>query len=364
MAPTRTGAGYWFVAGDGGVFAFGDAPFFGSMGGRFLVKPMIGIIPTSTGRGYWTVAEDGGVFAFGDAGFLGSLGGVPLAAPIVALAPTRTNNGYWLLGRDGGIFAFGDAAYLGRETFVTGLATDVAAVPDGSGYVVLDATGAVWTHRSGGGAVAAPTGNPHAGARAIGIALTPDGAGTWVAWSGRSHAPAGPAAQGNFRTLGGMDWSRCRAIGWKFDPRFAPPNALAFYEELFDYAGRVTGITFRYAGTAGDEGQPEDTIVAGWRDFFGAVSPGSGVVLGAALPVPPNRARFWLASNLLALVPSVGSRADWGPSGWGQVAIHELGHALGLDHITDPASVMNPSSNVLLQWGDGDLAGIRATTAC
>ena len=154
MAPTTAGRGYWFVASDGGVFAFGDASFFGSMGGRYLARPMIGIIPTSSGRGYWMVAEDGGVFAFGDAGFLGSLGGRPISAPIVALAATRTNNGYWLLGRDGAVYAFGDAAYLGRDEFVTGLATDIATLADGTGYVTLDETGAVWTHRSAGGPVA------------------------------------------------------------------------------------------------------------------------------------------------------------------------------------------------------------------
>jgi hypothetical protein len=30
MAATPTGKGYWFVAADGGVFTFGDAPFYGS----------------------------------------------------------------------------------------------------------------------------------------------------------------------------------------------------------------------------------------------------------------------------------------------------------------------------------------------
>ena len=32
MATTSNGGGYWLVGGDGGVFAFGNAPFFGSLG--------------------------------------------------------------------------------------------------------------------------------------------------------------------------------------------------------------------------------------------------------------------------------------------------------------------------------------------
>ncbi len=38
--------------------------------------------------GYWLVGADGGLFAFGDAGYYGSMGGRPLSAPIVGLAPT------------------------------------------------------------------------------------------------------------------------------------------------------------------------------------------------------------------------------------------------------------------------------------
>ena len=33
MASTNSGAGYWLVASDGGVFNYGDAQFFGSLGG-------------------------------------------------------------------------------------------------------------------------------------------------------------------------------------------------------------------------------------------------------------------------------------------------------------------------------------------
>ena len=41
--------------------------FHGSMGGLHLNQPMVGMAPTPTGNGYWLVASDGGIFAFGDA---------------------------------------------------------------------------------------------------------------------------------------------------------------------------------------------------------------------------------------------------------------------------------------------------------
>jgi hypothetical protein len=43
MAGTPTGAGYWLVASDGGIFSFGDAKFYGSTGGMTLNKPIVGM---------------------------------------------------------------------------------------------------------------------------------------------------------------------------------------------------------------------------------------------------------------------------------------------------------------------------------
>jgi hypothetical protein len=80
------GGGYWLVASDGGLFSFGGAGFFGSMGGQRLSRPVVGMTPTSTGQGYWLVASDGGIFAFGDAPFEGSEAGARLVAPMVGIA--------------------------------------------------------------------------------------------------------------------------------------------------------------------------------------------------------------------------------------------------------------------------------------
>jgi len=86
MAADGTGQGYWLVASDGGVFAFGDAAFHGGTGGMHLNQPIVGMATDSTADGYWLVASDGGIFAFGDASFEGSTGGQHLNRPVVGMA--------------------------------------------------------------------------------------------------------------------------------------------------------------------------------------------------------------------------------------------------------------------------------------
>ena len=88
-----------------------------------------------------------------------------------------------------------------------------------------------------------------------------------------------------------MDWSRCAGATWRYDARNAPAGAFELFEELFDYASRVTGMEFRYGGPMGDGAVPPGTFVMGWRnlDTAGAGRPEIGVVLGAAQPGTPER---------------------------------------------------------------------------
>jgi hypothetical protein len=85
MAATPDGRGYWLVASDGGIFAFGDATFYGSTGALHLSKPIVGIAATPDGGGYWLMASDGGIFTFGDAPFDGSSAGTSFS-PYVSIA--------------------------------------------------------------------------------------------------------------------------------------------------------------------------------------------------------------------------------------------------------------------------------------
>ena len=111
MASDPATGGYWEVASDGGVFSF-DAPFYGSTGDLHLAKPVVGMAAAPDGAGYWLVASDGGIFSFGDAVFQGSMGGQRLARPVVGIAVDPLTGGYWEVATDGGIFSF-DAPFSG-----------------------------------------------------------------------------------------------------------------------------------------------------------------------------------------------------------------------------------------------------------
>jgi len=138
--------GYWEVGSDGGIFAFGDAHFYGSMGGQHLNAPIVGMAATPDRKGYWEVASDGGVFGFGDAYFYGSTGSLQLNQPIVGIAPTPDGKGYWLAAADGGIFSFGDAPNLGSMggVHLNQPVVGAAATPDGQGYFLIAADGGIF----------------------------------------------------------------------------------------------------------------------------------------------------------------------------------------------------------------------------
>ena len=181
MASTPTNQGYWLVASDGGIFSFGDAPFLGSTGSLPLNRPIVAMAATPSGGGYRLVAADGGVFAFGDAGFRGSVGRKRLNDPIVGIATTPSGRGYWLVGSDGGVFAFGSEAGFYGSTGGQPLNQPIvgmAATPTGGGYWLVAADGGIFAF--GDATFYGSTGNQRLNQPIVGMAATPTGAGYWL----------------------------------------------------------------------------------------------------------------------------------------------------------------------------------------
>ena len=119
-AVTTGRPGYRLASAGGHVSSFGLSGD-GSVPGR-LARPVVGITSTLDRQGYWLTATDGGIFAFGDARFFGSTGGVRLSRPVVGMAATPDGKGYWFVAADGGVFAFGDAAFYGSGAGVGAVA--------------------------------------------------------------------------------------------------------------------------------------------------------------------------------------------------------------------------------------------------
>jgi uncharacterized repeat protein (TIGR01451 family) len=193
IVSTADHEGYWLEASDGGVFTFGDIQFYGSIPGlglhpagsglpNSLKAPIVGMVPSRDQGGYFMVASDGGVFAFGDAHFGGSCPGIGgCSGAAVAVVPDASGTGYWLITESGNVYTFADAPYLGAPGPQSSPITSAVPTPDGHGYWILDAGGQVFAYGD-----ATPLGNAPAGATgglnpASAIFSTSGGGGYWIA---------------------------------------------------------------------------------------------------------------------------------------------------------------------------------------
>ena len=203
------------MATDGGVFAFGDAGFYGSLPGlgiapagsgqaRELNAPIVGMVPSADSRGYFMVAADGGVFAFGDAQFEGSCPGIGgCAGTAVSVLPDATGHGYWLVTASGSVHTFGDAPDEGQPSDDNNgqplpyPVTSAVRTPDGEGYWVLLQDGqalafgdARYYPSTNGESAPAYAGNP-----AAAIFATDDSLGYWIATANGTVADFGDAPE-------------------------------------------------------------------------------------------------------------------------------------------------------------------------
>ncbi len=171
-------------------------------------------------------------------------------------------------------------------------------------------------------------------------------------------------------------WNPCEPIHYVTDFSLAPPRALEMVQEAVARTSEATGIEFVYDGDTsaspseraseevlveeGDDGWRWAPVVLGWVDaeeFSRLPTANQGEPVAIAGPVGEAGVYVtgWAAFDAGAPLAS-----DWSLNGWGPVIQHELGHIIGLDHATSRVQLMYPNGGDQVDWGEGDLAGLRA----
>lgn len=222
----RAFTAYWVVNRNGAVGAGGGAPNLGSLPTSMrLAQPIIGMAATSDGKGYWLASADGGVFTFGDAKFYGSVnhtaphGSRAIAratGTVAGIAAAPDGHGYWLATAQGAVYSFGDARYFGgagprqlgrsrgghAERIV-----GIFAAPGGEGYWLVTADGGVYSF---GGARFRGSAAGR-GRDVVGFAPTDDGRGYWLVTAKGDLLPYGDA-----RVVGSPEGAASKFVGAGF----------------------------------------------------------------------------------------------------------------------------------------------------
>lgn len=169
-----------------------------------------------------------------------------------------------------------------------------------------------------------------------------------------------------------VGYDPCRPVRFVLNPQGMPDQGQALIDEAVAAVSGASGLSLVQVATT-DEApvlkraliQPERygwdwaPILVAWSDEV-AVPELTGQVAGvggsAAVPGSDGDG-MWLAAGRLVLdAPDVTALLER-PDGYAQaraIVIHELAHVLGLDHVEDPAELMNPMTSLRTDLGPGD----------
>jgi hypothetical protein len=170
----------------------------------------------------------------------------------------------------------------------------------------------------------------------------------------------------------------CRPIGYVIRPLGSPAQGKRLVTEALQRVSGASGLLFRYDGTTtespsanrsnfqperyGDQWAP---VLISWStpaEYPELAGPVIGVTSGS--PEDTSDGQLALVSGQVTLdaeqITDLLRYPDGGPLSLA-VVTHEIGHLVGLGHVTDQRQLMYPSAQPLVtDFGAGDLTGLAA----
>jgi hypothetical protein len=172
-------------------------------------------------------------------------------------------------------------------------------------------------------------------------------------------------------------WNPCDPIHYVVNASLAPPGSLHDVHEAIRRISDATGIAFAYDGLSDEEpsafrkpflpdryGSRWAPVLIGWVDPDASDIPfedAHGMASAVASPQYPYGTPSelyvsgWVAMNLEdPNPPGFGAPGEQGP-----VLLHELGHVMGLGHVSTFGEIMQPAGGGVTDLGPGDREGLE-----
>lgn len=149
--------------------------------------------------------------------------------------------------------------------------------------------------------------------------------------------------------------------------RGGPADAVSLARDCLQQIADVSGLKFRYQGLTDSfpgfgSGNSESCLWIGWvypdEDLSGSYNRADVAGMGGAAYVVGADGVPELVPLIATVRAELDLAAGFGAAGVGTVLLHELCHAMNLDHVDDPGQIMFPVATDQIGLGPGDRYGL------